>query len=66
MVCEEQSIASKIIKLFPNQKILLNKNVKGRKPDIWFVDHNLIIEIDEGDHIRYDNDDEKERERIHT
>ena len=46
MVREEQSIASKIIKLFPSKKILLNKKVKGRKPDIWFVDHNVIIEID--------------------
>ena len=64
MVREEQSIASKI-KLFPNEKTLLNKKVKGRKPDIWFVDHNVIIEIDEGDHVRYDNGDENERENTH-
>ena len=64
MVREEQSMASKI-KLFPSEKILLNKKVKGRKPDIWFVDHNVIIEIDEGDHVRYDNGDEKERENTH-
>ena len=64
MVHEEQSTGSKIIKLFPNEKILLNKKVKGRKPDIWFVDHN-IIEIGEGDHVRYDNGDEKERENTH-
>ena len=65
MVREEQSMASKIIKLFPSEEILLNKKVKGRKPDIWFVDHNVIIEIDEGDHVRYDNGDEKERENTH-
>ena len=62
MVREEQSRASKIIKLFPNEKKLLNKKVKGRKPDIWFVDCKIIIEIHEGDHVKYDSDDEKERE----
>ena len=61
MVHEEQLIASKTIKLFPNEKILLNKTFKGRKPDIWFVDQKVIIYIDEGDHTRYDSAHEKER-----
>ena len=64
MVREETSIAEKIIKLFPNENIVLNKKFNNRKPDIWFKNHNLIIEVDEGNHENYDSDDEKEREDI--
>ena len=62
MVWEERSIVEKIIKLFSDENIILNKNFNGRKPDIWFKNHNLIIEVDEGNHENYDSDDEKERE----
>ena len=62
MVQEETSIAAKIIKHFPHENIVLNKKFYNRKPDIWFKNHNLIIEVDEGNHENYDSDDEKERE----
>ena len=62
MVREETSIAEKIIKLFPHENIVLNKKFNNRKPDIWFKDNNIIIEVDEGNHENYDSDDEKERE----
>ena len=62
MVWEEKSISEKIIKLFPNENIVLNKKFNNRKPDIWFKNHNLIIEVDEGNHENYDSDDKKERE----
>ena len=62
MVWEETSIAEKIRKLFPHENIALNKKFNNRKPDIWFKNHNLIIEVDEGNHENYDSDDEKERE----
>ena len=62
MVREETSIAEKIIKLFPKENIMLNKKFNNRKSDIWFKNHNLIIEVDEGNHENYDSDDEKERE----
>ena len=39
---------------------MLNKKVNNRKPDIWFKNQNLIIEVDEGNHENYDSDDEKE------
>ena len=61
MVQEETSIAEKIIKLFSAENIALNKKFNNRKPDIWFKDHNIIIEVDEGNHENYDSDDEKER-----
>ena len=64
MIWEETSIAEKIIKLFPKENIVLNKKFNNRKPDIWFKDHNIIIEVDEGNHENYDSDDEKEREDI--
>ena len=62
MIREETSIAEKIIKLFPKENIVLNKKFNNRKPDIWFKDHNIIIEVDEGNHENYDSYDEKERE----
>ena len=62
MIREETSIAEKIIKLFPKENIKLNNKFNNRKPDIWFKDYNIIIEVDEGNHENYDSDDEKERE----
>ena len=62
MTWEETSIAEKIIKLFPKENIEFNNKFNNRKPDIWFKDYNIIIEVDEGNHENYDSDDEKERE----
>ena len=62
VVLEETSIAEKKLKLFSYENIVLNKKFNNRKPDIWFKNHNLIIEVDEGNHENYDSDDEKERE----
>ena len=62
MVLEETSIAEKIIKLFSDENILLNKIWNGRKLDIWFKDYDCTFEADEGNHENYDSDDEKERE----
>ena len=62
MIREETSIAEKIIKLFPKENIELKKKFNNRKPDIWFKDHNIIIEVDKGNHENFDSDDEKERE----
>ena len=41
MICEETSIAEKIIKLFPKENIVLNKKFNNRKPDIWFKNYNF-------------------------
>ena len=62
MVWEETSIAEKIRKLFPHENIALNKKFNNRKPDIWFKNHNIIIEVDEGNHENYNLNDENERE----
>ena len=62
MVREETSIAEKLIKLLPKEYIELNKKFSNKKPDIWFKNHNLNIEVDEGNHENYDSDNEKDRE----
>ena len=63
MIRDETSIAEKIIELFPHENTVLNKKFNDRKPDIWFKNHSLIIEVDEGkNHENYDLDDENERE----
>ena len=61
MIQEETSIAEKI-KLFPKENIKLNNKFNNRKPDIWFKDYNINIEVDEGIHENYDSNDGKERE----
>ena len=63
MVWEETSMAEKRIKLFSKEYIALNKKFNNRKPDIWFKNHNFIIEVDEGNHENYDSDDEKQKRR---
>ena len=60
MVRKETSTAEKIIKHFPNENI---KSL-NRKPDIWFKNHNLTIEVEEGNLENYDSDDKKEREEM--
>ena len=62
MIREEASLTEKIIKLFPKENIELNKKFSSRKPDIWFKDHDIIIEVDEGNHENYDSNDEAEGE----
>ena len=64
MVQEEKSIAEQKMKPFPNENIVLDKKFNNRKSDIWFKNHNLAIEVDEGNHENYDKDDEKEREEM--
>ena len=46
MVSEQTSVAGKIIKLFAKENIVLNKKFNNRKPDIWFKDNNIIIEVE--------------------
>ena len=48
IVRQETSVAEKVIKLFPNENIVLNKKFNNRKPDIWFKNHNFFIKLDQG------------------
>ena len=60
MICEETSIAEKIIKLFSRENMVLitENQIFGLKII------NFIIEVDERNHENYDSDDEKEREHM--
>ena len=49
-------------KLFPHEDIVLSKKNNNRKPNIWFKNYNLIIEVDDRNQENYDSIDEKERE----
>ena len=44
---------------------MLNKKFNNRKPDIWFKNNDLTVEVDEGNHENYDSNDEKEREDMY-
>ena len=43
---------------------MLNKKLNNKKTDIWFKNHNFIIEVDERNHENYDSDYENEREDL--
>ena len=62
MVRKDVSLAEKIIKLFLDENVVLNKSINDKKPDIWFKDLHFTVEVDEGNHKNYDTDEEKERE----
>ena len=47
---KEQSVISKIKKLFSNGKILLQHSALGYKIDLYFPEHKLAIEVDEKGH----------------
>ena len=38
---------------------MLNKKFNNTEPDIWFANHNFIIENDEGNHESYASNYEK-------
>ena len=50
MIREETSIAEKVIKLFSHEDIVLDKKLNSRRPDIWFTNYNIIIDVDEENH----------------
>ena len=61
ILSKEQSMISKVTKLFLNQKILLQHSVLDYKIDLYFPEHKLGIELVEKGHT--DRDKRKEIER---
>ena len=45
MVQEEKPIAEKILKLFPDENIVLNNNFNGRSPHISFKDYIVPLKL---------------------
>ena len=60
-MCKEESVTIKIIKVFSNEKILLQHSVLNYQIDLYFSEHKLAIEVGQKGHI--DRDEKKENER---
>ena len=58
---KEESVTTKIIKTFSNEKILLQHFVLSYQIDLYFPKHKLAIKVDEKGHT--DRDERKENER---
>ena len=61
MMCKEKSVAIKIIKVFPNEKILQQLSVLNYQTGLYFSEHKLAIEVDEKGHS--DRDEKKMKEK---
>ena len=60
-MCKKESVTIKIIKVFSNEKILLQHSVLNYQIDLYFSEHKLAIEVGQKGHI--DRDEKKENER---
>ena len=58
-MCKEESVTIKIIKVFSNEKILLQHSVLNYQIDLYFSEHKLAIEVDEKGHT--DRDEKKNK-----
>ena len=61
IMCKEESVTVKIIKVFSSEKILLQHSVLNYQIDLHFSEHKLAIEVDEKGHT--DRDEKKGNER---
>lgn len=50
IMAKEQSVLTRIMKIFPVKKILLQHSVLGYRIDLYFSEHKLAVEIDENGH----------------
>ena len=62
IMCKEESVTLKIIKVISNEKILLQHSVLNYQIDLYFSEHKLPIEVDEKGHTDRDKK-KKENER---
>ena len=54
IMCKEESVTIKIIKVFSSKKMLLQHSVLNYQIDLYFSEHNLAIEVDEKGHTERD------------
>ena len=62
IMCKEESVTLKIIKVFSNEKILLQHSVLNYQIDLYFSEHKLAIEVDEKGHTDRDKKKRKMKE----
>ena len=57
-----QSVLTKIMKMFSNEKIIQQQHVLYYIIDLYFLEHRLAIEIDEFNHVDRTDGNEREKE----
>ena len=63
IMCKEESVTIKIIKVFSNEKILLQHSVLNYQIDLYFSEHKLAIEVDVKGHTDRDEKNMKEKKK---
>ena len=63
ILTKEQSIVSKIVKAFSNEKIIEQFFVLKEKIDFYFPRHKLAMEVDELGHLDRNEEDETKRRK---
>ena len=58
---KEQSVLSKILKLFLNEKIQLQHSAFGYRADLYFFEHKLVVKVDEKGHTEKDEKGKREK-----
>ena len=61
IMCKEESVTIKIIKVFSNEKILLQHSVLNYQIDLYFSEHKLAIEVDKKGHT--DRNEKKKKKK---
>ena len=62
VLTKEQSVITKILKLFIGEKMFLQHSVLKHNLDLYFPEHKLAIEVDEKNHMDINKTEEEERE----
>ena len=62
-MCKKESVTIKIIKVFSNEKILLQHSVLNYQIDLYFSEHKLAIEVDVKGHTDRDEKNMKEKKK---
>ena len=63
IMSKEESVTIKIIKVFSNEKILLQHSVLNYQIDLYFSENKLAIEVDEKGHTDRDEKNMKEKKK---
>ena len=62
IIAKEQSVLTRIMKVFSNEKIILQHHVLHYEIDLYFPEYRLPVEIDEFNHVDRIGDNEREEE----
>ena len=63
IMCKEETVTVKMIKVFSNEEILLQHSVLNYQIDLYFSEHKLAIEVDEKGHTDRDEKNMKEKKK---